>query len=74
MKHYFLFGSEACSYYDQYGSDYLVSLLSKRSLRCEVFCFEVGVTSPVDLLEAVSGWYDYRSIMIDEYEKLNCND
>ena len=56
MKHYFIFGEQACSIYDEYGVERLIRGLSNETIDVpDWFIFEDGVTSAAVLLNNAMG-------------------
>lgn len=71
MKHYFIFGEQACSIYDEYGVERLIRGLSNETIDVpDWFIFEDGVTSAAVLLNNAIGYERYAEVTKEEFEQL----
>ena len=68
MKQYFLFGSEACELYAQYGLDSLMEWCKLDEGDFCIYVFDQELANGADLLFAYNGYNDY--VVLDEEEFL----
>ena len=70
MKHYFLFGAGICRALND-GGMRAACKYARNTYDLSVFCFEDGITTPEELMEAADGWGDWACLTEKEYKKLN---
>jgi hypothetical protein len=70
-KHYYLFGSEACTILDNEGIDTLIDKINNEDFtEFDTRCHSV-LDNPADLLFQVMGWGNYSVLTEEEYNKLH---